>query len=111
MFNPTPTIYKYDRFIYGFIPGMIAPLIVLCLIYLLAFNYMSVKVFLTYLSKPVMLSPSLSLGVVLNLFIFFPLIQKNYYNAGRGVIGATILYGIPIIISKFFPAVIDKIFG
>lgn len=102
IFNPTPTIYKYDRFIWGFLPGMVAPIIVLCLIYLLAFNYMSVQNFIKYISKPVILSPALSLGVVLNLFIFFPLIQKNYYNAGRGVIGATILYGVPIIITKFF---------
>lgn len=102
MFNPTPTIYKYDRFIWGFIPGMIAPIIVLCLLYPIWFHYMSFENYLKYLSKPVILSPALSLGVVLNLFIFFPLIQRNYYNAGRGVIGATIIYGIPIIITKFF---------
>jgi hypothetical protein len=101
MFNPTPTIYKWDRFWVGFLPGLIAPLLSPVFFYAIKFHYYTIPEYLHYLKVPSIISPMLSFGALINGFIFFLLIRINYHNAARGVIGATILYGIPIIITKF----------
>jgi len=101
LFNPSPTIHKWDRFWVGFIPGMICPLLVFLFFYLIKYSNLSFPEYLNLVKNPTVLSPMLSLGAIINLFLFFPLMSFNYFNAGRGVIGATILYGIPIIITKF----------
>jgi hypothetical protein len=44
----------------------------------------------------------MSLGVVVNLFVFFLFIYRHYYVAARAVILASILYAIPIVVLKFF---------
>ena len=100
-FNPTRTIYKWDRFWVGFIPGLIGPLLGITFFYAYKFSDISFQSYLQMAQKPVVLSPLLSLGVILNLFIFFPFIWNDRYNAARGVIGATIIYFIPILITKF----------
>ncbi|MBL0310745.1 MAG: hypothetical protein IPP77_14050 [Bacteroidetes bacterium] len=101
IFNPSPTIHKWDRFWVGFLPGMVAPLLGLVFFYFLNFREYTIEYYLQMASSPTVLSPMLSFGAVMNLFLFFPLIWKDYYNAARGVIGATIIYAIPIAIIKF----------
>lgn len=101
LFNPTPTFYKWDRFWVGFVPGLIGPLVGILLFYFMKFSGQTFGYYMHLVKSPTVLSPLLSFGVIINLFIFFPFIWNNYYNAARGVIGATILYFIPIVITKF----------
>lgn len=98
--NPSPTIHKWDRFWLGFLPGLFAPLLGVLFFYFFNFSYMPFREYLSMAGTPSVLSPMLSFGAVTNLFIFFPLMWQDYYNAARGVIGATILYAIPIVIIK-----------
>lgn len=100
--NEPVTIYKYDRFITGFIPGMIAPLLGVLLFYVAKFNHLTIQQYLDYIKMPFIFSPIMSLGVVMNLFVFFLFIQRNYYRSARAVIFACILYSIPILWVKFF---------
>lgn len=102
IFNPSRTIYKWDRFWVGFIPGLLGPLAGIVFFYAYKFSDISVHDYWEMAHKPTVLSPLLSFGVIVNLFIFFPFIWNDRYNAARGVIGATILYFIPIVITKFF---------
>ena len=101
LFNPAPTIYKWDRFWVGFVPGLIGPLLCIIGFYIGKFSGIPFTEYLAMVKNPTVLSPLLSLGVIINLFIFFPFIWSNYYNSARGVIGATFLYTIPIVITKF----------
>lgn len=101
IFNPSPTIHKWDRFFIGFIPGLFAPLLGVVFFYFFNFSDYPFTQYLRMAGNPTVLSPMLSFGAVINLFIFFPLMWSDYYNAARGVIGATILYAIPIAIFKF----------
>ena len=101
LFNPSPTFYKWDRFWVGFLPGLIGPLLGILFFYVARFSDQPFTYYLHMAQKPSVLSPLLSFGAVINLFIFFPFIWNHYYNAARGVIGATILYMIPILITKF----------
>jgi hypothetical protein len=106
MFNrilPEPvTIYKYDKLITGLIPGLIVPILAIFLFYIAKFNDLTFEAYFNYIKSPGILSPILSLGIVFNLVVFYLFINRNYNRAARGVILATILYGIPIIIAKFF---------
>lgn len=99
--NPTPTFYKWDRFWVGFALGMIGPLLGILFFYLMRFTDYTFTQYLLMVKYPKVLSPLLSFGAIVNLFFFFPLIWNDYYNAARGVIGATFIYAIPILITKF----------
>ena len=101
MFNPTNTIYKWDRFWVGFIPGILGPLFGILFFYAWQFSDRSFQTYVGMAKSPTILSPLLSFGVIINLFIFFPFIWNDRYNAARGVIGATILYAVPILVTKF----------
>lgn len=101
IFNPSPTIHKWDHFWVGFLPGLFAPLLGVVFFYFFNFTQFSFSEYLQIATTPTVLSPMLSFGAIINLFIFFPLMWRNYYNAARGVIGATIIYAIPIAIIKF----------
>src|SRR5687768_3816691 len=92
--NPAPTIYKWDRFWVGFLPGLMGPLVCILLFYLVKFTGIPFMDYIKMVKNPTVLSPILSLGVIVNLFIFFPFIWSHYYNAARGVIGATFIYAI-----------------
>jgi len=48
-----------------------------------------------------LLSPLLSLAVLPNLGVFWVFIRRNQYNQARGVIMATLLLAICVIVLKF----------
>ncbi|MBX2904341.1 MAG: hypothetical protein KF872_12405 [Chitinophagales bacterium] len=95
------TIYRYDKFITGFIPGIVAPWLGVVLFYVAKFSYMPFTNYMKFVFMPPIFSPMLSLGVVMNLFVFFLFISRNYYVAARAVMLASILYAIPILVVKF----------
>jgi hypothetical protein len=99
--NPTPTFYKWDKFGVGFFPALLLPLLAFVFFYLLQIQQMSFEVYLQTVKTPSMLSKILSFGCIINLAVFFIFISRDYYNAARGVIAATVLYGIPVVIAKF----------
>ncbi len=100
-FNRTPTFYKWDKFLLGLLPGLLFPLLAFGFFYLLQMKTMSVEHYLRSIRDPFLLSKILSFGCIINLAVFFLFISRDYYNAARGVIAATILYAIPTIIAKF----------
>lgn len=102
LFNQTPTIYKFDQGLIGFIPALFLPLAGIPFFYWVKFSDRTFAMYLLMVKQPTVLSPMLSFGLVLNLFLFFGFISNNYYNAARGVIFSTILYAIPIVVTKFF---------
>jgi hypothetical protein len=99
--NPTPTFYKWDKFWVGFMPALCLPLLAFVFFYLLQMQQMTFRFYLETVKAPDMLSKILSFGCIINLAVFFLFITRDYYNAARGVIAATLLYGIPVVIAKF----------
>ncbi|HWB61981.1 MAG TPA: hypothetical protein VG603_00620 [Chitinophagales bacterium] len=102
LFNPSRTIYKWDRFWVGFLPGLILPLLAFPFFYMARYHGDTFMDYVDSVKNPLVLSPLLSFGAIFNLFVFFLFIRVDRFNAARGVIGATILYIIPIVITKFF---------
>ena len=83
---------KKDAFITGFLPGLILPLIGFYIYFQLFFEYMGLASFIQHLQRINMIVSVLSLGVILNLVIFFFFYQKELDRSARGVIAATFVY-------------------
>lgn len=103
--NPTPTFYKWDKFFVGFIPALVLPIVGLSFIYLITwlnsrYNYQqnfTVEMFLTSLRNAQTFMRVSTLSCFANAVLFFFLIKRNYYNASRGAIIATMLLVISIV--------------
>lgn len=99
--NPTPTFYKYDRFVTGFIPGLLCPLLAFVFFYTFQMKSMTFAEYLHHMMTPSIIAKILSFGCIINLLVFFLFISRDYYNAARGVIMATIFWALPILYYKF----------
>jgi len=92
---------KLDRFWFGLLLGIIGTPIGMVIYYFLQFHGGDFEGFKTLLKEPIILAPMISLGAILNLGIFFLLINRKWYRSGYGVIGATIIYVVIVLILKF----------
>lgn len=91
---------KKDHFLSGFIPGLLLPLVGYYLYYLGFFNYMAFGEFNKHLLKSGLFISVLSLGVILNLGIFFLYYQWKCDRSARGVIAATFIYAFMVMYFK-----------
>ena len=106
LFNPAPTIYKWDRFWVGFLPALIMPFVSLFVLYgIIAFSsqylhheHFGFDVFLHAMQSSLYFLRTSTLCCIPNAAIFFFLIKKNYNNASRAVVVTTMLYVIIIVI-------------
>lgn len=85
-------IKSKDKFLSGFIPGLLLPLIGFYLYYLLFFGYMAFNAFLNHVTSSGHAISVLSLGVILNLALFFAFYQMEMDRAAKGVIGSTFIF-------------------
>ena len=92
---------KFNNFFYGLIPGLIAPLIGFYIFYLVKFSHYKFLEFFEYISGQSVVTHTISLSVLPNLIIFFLFIKLNLYKSAKGVILATMIYAITIIIMRY----------
>jgi hypothetical protein len=105
--NPTPTLYKWDKFFVGFIPALILPFGGLAMVYLITwlnsrYNYQqnfTVEMFFTSLRNAQTFMRVSTLSCFVNAVLFFFLIKRNFYNASRGAIIATMIL-VMLIVGK-----------
>ena len=88
---------KYDNRMLGFILGIIVPVVTILLFYIYQ-NPESFKKFYDTILSVNILSRLVSLCVVPNLLVFFIFIWTNRYKSAHGVIGATFIYAIIVLI-------------
>ena len=108
IFSQHPTIYKYDRTWIGVLLGLLVPTLGIVLVYLLSvFNHyrtgdeiVSIRMMLDNIRTLLLFSKFLSVGCILNLGVFFLFINRDYFNIARGVIFATMLVSLPVIIAS-----------
>lgn len=93
---------KWDKFLFGFLAGLIAPVIGILLFYVMKSNETTFEHYLEILQNKTFLSPLLSLGCVMDAFVFFWFLRKEWQNAARGVILGMVIWAIPIVWTKFF---------
>jgi len=85
----------------GFLIGLIGPLLVLLVIYLVKYNIFTFYEFIENAYKNYVLSIFLSLAVIINLATFWLLINRQSIYLARGVILATFAIGFLILLLKF----------
>jgi hypothetical protein len=90
----------HDAFKTGFVPGLLLPLFGFYLYYLFFFGYMGFDAFVDHVVQSNLAVSVLSLGVILNLGIFFLFYSRQQDNSARGVIGATLVYGFIVLYFK-----------
>ncbi len=93
---------KYNRVIVGLIPGFIIPLITLLGFYIFKSHVKNIIDYLKMVIEMDLLSNILSLCALPNLIIFFIFLSKNYYYSARGVIFATFIWAIVVVIARYF---------
>ncbi len=84
----------------GFVPALLLPLLGFYIYYLLFFGYMTFDGFVDHVVRSNLAVSVLSLGVILNLGLFFLYYVKEIDKAARGVIGATFLYAFVVLYFK-----------
>ncbi|MEM0519517.1 MULTISPECIES: hypothetical protein [Aequorivita] len=84
----------------GFIIGVLANLAGTYL-YIFFFSDSSLEVTLKDARANDLLGSLIALGAILNLIVFFIFLKKNQYYRARGVVLATVLAAIAVLISKF----------
>ena len=90
-----------DHLVLGLILGLLIPVLGVIGFYYSKFAAIDLFQFLQVATKHKVLSPMLSLCAILNLGTFYLFLNKNYLLTARGVILATIIYGVTIVLLKF----------
>ena len=91
---------RYDRILTGWLPGIIAPLIIFLLIYLVKYSEMEFMIYLKNVWTMKIFLKLLSLCVFPNLALFFLFYRMKYDMAARGVIMATFIYAFVVLFAK-----------
>ncbi len=93
---------RRDTFLRGFLPAAVFPFGGAVIFYLLFFGYMQFESFLDHIVSTSQWISVLSLGVILNLALFFLFIRSGADRSARGVLGATFLYAFLVVYFKAF---------
>ena len=93
---------KKDSTILGLIVGVIAPLIVMLAFWKVQFGHTSLIGFYEVMIQSGNLPGLISIGLLGNLGGFFLFYRQKLDVSARGVIMATFLYGLIIVVLKFF---------
>lgn len=91
---------RYDKVGVGAITGLVLPIIIFLIVYLVSENDMS---FLDYISGMWRMQALVKIGslcVFTNVGAFWIFLRLKYEKAARGLLGATILYAIVVLISR-----------
>jgi hypothetical protein len=91
-----------DRFLTGFLPALLLPLIGSYIYYLVFFDYMGLKQFYNHIVSNRLFISVLSIGTILNLGLFFLFYRFEKDQCARGVIGATFIYAFIVLYFKMF---------
>ena len=95
------SISKFNRVIVGLIPGLIIPIIALLGFYIFKSHVDNFFQYVKMIMAMDLLSNVLSLCALPNLILFFLFLSKNYYYGARGVIFATFLWALAVLIARY----------
>ena len=89
---------KWNKIVYGLVPGMLAPVVTYFLIYFNLSGGRDMVEYFNYLESTHVLTKFLSLSVIPNLLLFFIFIWIDLLKTARGVLGATMIYAFAIVL-------------
>ncbi|MFN8308804.1 MAG: hypothetical protein U0T73_02465 [Chitinophagales bacterium] len=105
-FSQHPTFYKYDKLWIGVLLGLIVPSLGIFLVYgyglvqhyAMGAPLITLSMLWHSAASISRISSFLSVGCMLNLGVFYLFINRDYFNVAKGVILATMLLAIPVVI-------------
>mgnify|MGYP001052757004 CR=1 FL=1 len=92
---------KFDKIWVGILAGIVLPLVVMGIFYLSSYSYITVPQFLRQMVFASIILKLLSLCAVVNLGAFFLFYRVEHDKAARGVIFATLVLAIVVVVEKF----------
>ena len=92
---------RWNKFWIGLALGIVLPLVAFLLIYFFGYSKTPFGEFLKYAFMIKALPKILSLCAIPNLAIFYLFLNKEYWYATRGVIFATMLCTLVVVLIKF----------
>lgn len=94
---------KFNNQKIGLISGLLVPVIAIFIFYLFNnYRFGSFEYFVNHFVMLHLASHIVSLSVLPNMAVFYLFIKKNFLYSARGVVLSTMIYGLIIIILKFF---------
>jgi len=93
---------KFDSPYIGLFLGIFIPVIGMFIFYEALFDTLNITEFFEHLERKNRTPQLISLSVVANLGVFFLYIWRKFYYSARGVIIATFIYTIIVLILKYF---------
>jgi len=91
---------KADRLWVGLTAGIVLPFLVMLIVYLSSYAYMTMPDFLRKMAFQAVFLKLLSLCAVINLGSFFLFYQFKYDRAARGVIWATFIFAFIVMLNQ-----------
>ena len=92
---------RFNHFVSGLVIGFFLPPVAYYIFVFYSFNNADqTQVLKSYYHRH-LLTHVISLSVLINLIIFFIFINADSYRAAKGVIGATLIYFLIVLILKF----------
>jgi hypothetical protein len=92
----------FDSPAIGFLLGFLVPIIIFFAVYVFGEGDIEFTTYINSLWRLHALVKLASLCVFANLLVFMGFIRLKYDNAARGVLGATIIYGLAVLIARAF---------
>ncbi|MFO7617070.1 MAG: hypothetical protein R6V75_07445 [Bacteroidales bacterium] len=92
---------KWNSVWLGLAAGLLVPMAALTAYYFARFSGLNLADFIKVYRNLGILTHVISLAVIPNLLVFFGFIQKNYLLAARGVLAATFLFTLIVVIIRF----------
>lgn len=93
---------RFDNVSIGFLIGLVLPVIVFFVVYLIGKTEISVVEYIKSLQQLNVLIKLGSLCVFVNSAVFMGFIKLKFEKTARGILGATIIYAFVILISRAF---------
>lgn len=91
-----------DKLYIGLLSGFLPPVLAVVIYYWINYSYMTKGEFIRYLQMGQTYTQLITLCVLTNLIPFYLFINKEKYNATKGVIAATFVWAALVIYLKFF---------
>ena len=94
-------IRRWNKFWIGLALGIVLPLAIFLLVYVVVYSKTPFGEFLGYALLMQALPKILSLCAIPNLAVFYLFLNKEYWRTTQGVIAATLLCTLAVVVIKF----------
>jgi hypothetical protein len=92
---------RFDKVYIGLLAGLIFPAIGFVVYYFINFDTIDMQEYIKHLVRLNKLAQVVSLSVIMNLAAFYLFLWKKYFYGARGVLAATFIWVLLVLIQKF----------